>query len=130
MYKQWQEELKKKAPKMEDISEVTSYLESNHQKFYDDMMVQLHQQQEKDICLEMGTILTRYNIIVNEEKLLKWVKMCIALENIDTDICQDIALRAKLHRLERANTNLCHEIEMLKYENSKLKEILEYEKED
>ena len=130
MYKQWQEELKKKAPKMEDISEVTSYLESNHQKFYDDMMVQLHQQQEKDICLEMGTILTRYNIIVNEEKLLKWVKMCIALENIDTDICQDIALRAKLQRLERANTNLYHEIEMLKYENGKLKEIFEDEKED
>ena len=130
MYKQWQEELKKKAPKMEDISEVTNYLELNHQNFYDDMMVQLHQQQEKDICLEMGTILTRYNIIVNEEKLLKWVKMCIALERIDTDICQDIALRAKLQRLERANTNLCHEIEMLKYENGKLKEMLEYEKED
>lgn len=130
MYKQWQEELKKKAPKMEDISEVTNYLESNHQKFYDDMMVQLHYQQEKDICLEMGTILTRYNIIVNEEKLLKWAKMCMALENIDTDICQDIALRAKLQKLERTNTNLCHEIEMLKYENGKLKEILEYEKED
>ena len=125
MYKQWQEELKKKAPKTEDIEKVTTYLNDNFNKFYDDMMVQIHQQQEKDICLEMGTILTRYNIIVNEEKLLKWAKMCMALENIDTNICEDIALKAKLQRLERVNTNLCHQIEMLKYENGKLKEIME-----
>ena len=122
---QWQEELKKKAPKMEDIEEVTTYLKSNFNNFYDRMMVQLHQQQEKDICLETGTILTKYNIIVNEEKLLKWAKMCMALENIPTELAQDIALRAKLQRLERVNTNLCHQIEMLKYENGKLKEIME-----
>ena len=130
MYKQWQEELKKKAPKTEDIEEVTNYLNSNFNKFYDDMMVQIHQQQEKDICLEMGTILTRYNIIVNEEKLLKWAKMCMALENIDTNICEDIALKAKLQRAQAEVVNLNFEIAELKGKYKKLKEILEYEKED
>lgn len=122
---QWQGELKNHSLKIEDIIKVENYLNDNFNNFYDRMMVQLHYQQEKDIYLEMRTILTRYNIIVNEEKLLKWTKMCMALENISTGICQDIALRAKLQRLERVNTNLCHQIEMLKYENGKLKELME-----
>ena len=130
MYKQWQEELKKKAPKIEDIEEVTTYLDDNFNSFYDDMMVQLHYEQEKNICFEMGKLLTTYGIAVDNERLLKWAKMCMALENIPTELAQDIALRAKLQKLERENTNLAHKVEMLDYENRKLKEILEYEEED
>ena len=131
MYKQWQEELKKKAPKTEDIVKVENYLHDNFNRFYDEMMVQLHQQQEKQICLEMGEVLSTYGIIVNDEKILKWAKMCMALENIPIDICQDIALRAKLHRLQAEVVNLKFKIAKLKGIDKKVKELLEiYEKED
>ena len=118
---QWQEELKKKAPKMEDIVKVENYLHDNFNNFYDEMMVQLHQQQEKQICLEMGEVLSTYGIIVNEEKLLKWAKMCMALENIPTDICNDIALRNKLCRLQLKVEGLEKENAQLRRENRKLK---------
>lgn len=125
---QWQEELKKKAPKMEDIVKVENYLHDNFNNFYDEMMVQLHQQQEKQICLEMGEVLSTYGIIVNEEKLLKWAKMCISLEALPIEVCQDIALRNKLKKLKREIFNLVDEVEKLKHENKMLKEILGYGK--
>ena len=118
---QWQEELKKKAPKMEDIVKVENYLNDNFNNFYDEMMVQLHQQQEKQICLEMGEVLSTYGIIVNEEKLLKWAKMCMALENIPTDICKDIALRNKLRKLQLKVDGLEKVVAQLKRENKELK---------
>ena len=121
---QWQEELKKKAPKFEDIVKVENYLHDNFYNFYDRMMVQLHYQQEKQICLEMGEVLSTCGVIVSEERLLKWAKMCMTLENIPTDICKDIALRNKLRRLQLKVNGLEKENAQLRRENSKLKEML------
>ena len=118
---QWQEELKKKAPKMEDIVKVENYLHDNFNNFYDEMMVQLHYEQEKNICLEMRNALVKYDIIVNEERLLKWAKMCMALDNIPTDICKDIALRNKLRKLQLKVDGLEKVVAQLKRENRELK---------
>lgn len=117
----WQGELKNYSLKMEDIIKVENYLHDNFNNFYDEMMVQLHQQQEKQILLEMGKALVKYGIIVNEERLLKWAKMCMALENIPTDICKDIALRNKLRKLQLKVDGLEKVVAQLKRENRELK---------
>lgn len=120
----WQGELKNYSLKMEDIIKVENYVNDNFNKFYDDMIVQLHYEQEKNICLEMRKALVKYDIIVNEERLLKWAKMCMALDNISTDICNDIALRNKLCRLQLKVESLEKENAQLRRENRKLKEVL------
>ena len=120
----WQEELKNHSPKMKDIIKVENYLYDNFNNFYDRKMVQLHNEREKNICLEMEKALLTYDIIVNEERLLKWAKMCMNLENIPTDICKDIALRNKLRRLQLKVNGLEKENAQLRRENRKLKEVL------
>lgn len=121
---QWQGKLKNYSLKMEDIIKVENYVNDNFNKFYDDMIVQLHYEQEKNICLEMRKALVKYDIIVNEEKLLKWAKMCMALENIPTDICKDIALRNKLRKLQLKVDGLEKVVAQLKRENRELKGML------
>ena len=118
---QWQGKLKNYSLKMEDIIKVENYLNENFNSFYDNMMVQIHQEQEKQILLEMGKALVKYGIIVNEERLLKWAKMCMALENIPTDICKDIALRNKLRKLQLKVDGLEKVVAQLKRENRELK---------
>ena len=97
---------------------VNDYLSTNDFNFIDKLMVQVRETKENYILQEMSKVSFKMGIFVDEKRLKEWLKMCIALQNIPSDLVNNIAIESKIARLE-------NEINSLTLENEALKEELE-----
>jgi predicted RNase H-like nuclease (RuvC/YqgF family) len=99
------------------IKEVAKTLEEQNDFFPKDMINVIQQQQDSFIYNEMLNNIgcnLGMAVDINEDKLKKWVSMCIHLDNIPYDVRQDIAINHKLYKLEQENEYLKEEIDGLK----------------
>ena len=99
---------------------VNDYLYTNDFNFIDKLMVQVYETKENYILQEMSKVSFKIGIYVDEKRLKEWLKMCISLQNIPSDLVNNIAIKSKIIRLE-------NEIKSLTLENEALKEELENE---
>lgn len=99
---------------------VNDYLYTNDFNFIDKLMVQVYETKENCILQEMSKVSFKIGICVDEKRLKEWLKMCISLQNIPSDLVNNIAIKSKIIRLE-------NEIKSLTLENEALKEELENE---
>ena len=97
---------------------VNDYLSTNDFNFVDKLMVQIRETKENYILQEMSKVSFKMGIFVDEKRLKEWLKMCIALQNIPSDLVNNIAIESKIIRLE-------NEINSLTLENESLKKDLE-----
>ena len=97
---------------------VNDYLYANDFNFVDKLMVQVYETKENYILQEMSKVSFKMGIYVDEKRLKEWLKMCISLQNIPSDLVNNIAIESKIIRLE-------NEIKSLTLENKALKKDLE-----
>lgn len=97
---------------------VNDYLSTNDFNFVDKLMVQIRETKENYILQEMSKVSFKIGIYVDDKRLKEWLKMCISLQNIPSDLVNNIAIEAKIIRLE-------NEINSLTLENESLKKDLE-----
>lgn len=97
---------------------VNDYLYTNDFNFVDKLMVQVRETKENYILEEMSKVSFKMDIFVDEKRLKEWLKMCISLQNMPSDLVNNIAIEAKIIRLE-------NEINSLTLENESLKKDLE-----
>ena len=97
---------------------VNDYLYTNDFNFIDKLMVQVCETKENYILQEMSKVSFKIGIYVDEKRLKEWLKMCISLQNIPSDLVNNIAIKSKIIRLE-------NEIKSLTLENESLKKDLE-----
>lgn len=97
---------------------VNDYLYANDFNFIDKLMVQVREAKENYILQEMSKVSFKIGIYVDEKRLKEWLKMCISLQNIPSDLVNNIAIESKIIRLE-------NEIKSLTLENESLKKHLE-----
>lgn len=103
----------------DNLKIVEDYLDFNN-SFIDNLMVQIYTAQDDIILSEMSKACIKTGVHVDEARLINWIKMCEALENIPDEISNDIALKNKLKRLQ-------NRINYLEQENLLLKSRLEVE---
>lgn len=99
---------------------VNDYLYTNDFNFIDKLMVQVYETKENYILQEMSKVSFKIGICVDEKRLKEWLKMCISLQNIPSDLVNNIAIKSKIIRLE-------NKIKSLTLENEALKKELENE---
>lgn len=97
---------------------VNDYLSTNDFNFVDKLMVKIRETKENYILQEMSKVSFKMGVYVDEKRLKEWAKMCISLQNIPSDLVNNIAIEAKIIRLE-------NEINSLTLENESLKKDLE-----
>lgn len=97
---------------------VNDYLYANDFNFVDKLMVQIRETKENYILQEMSKVSFKMGVYVDEKRLKEWLKMCISLQNMPSDLVNNIAIEAKIIRLE-------NEINSLTLENESLKKDLE-----
>ncbi len=97
---------------------VNDYLYANDFNFVDKLMVQIRETKENYILQEMSKVSFKMGVYVDEKRLKEWLKMCISLQNMPSDLVSNIAIEAKIIRLE-------NEINSLTLENESLKKDLE-----
>ena len=90
------------------MKKVLDYLYSNDNSFVDKMMIQIAEMRDSYILGEINKACINIGVYVDEKRLKKWLEMCASLENIDTEVAVDLALRSKLQRLEAENLKLNH----------------------
>ena len=112
---------------MNDFEKVYDYLKKNDDSFIDKMMIQVVQTRDDFIISEVNKAVMNMNVgvYVDEKRLKKWLEMCASLENINTEVAVDLALRSKLQRLETENLKLNHKINDLQFELDERKQIME-----
>lgn len=103
----------------DNLKIVEDYLDFNN-SFIDNLMVQIYTAQDDIILNEINKVCVKTGVHVDEARLINWIKMCEALENIPDEVSNDIALRNKLKRLQ-------NRINCLEQENLLLKSRLEVE---
>ena len=67
----------------------------NEEHFIDKYMVEIVTKQEQYILDEMCKASIKMGVHINKERLQKWLKLCMQLENIDQTALIDIATRKK-----------------------------------
>lgn len=97
---------------------VNDYLNKNDFNFVDKLMVQVREAKENYILQEMSKVSFKIGVYVDEKRLKEWLKMCISLQNMPSDLVNNIATESKIIRLE-------NEINSLTLENESLKKHLE-----
>lgn len=97
---------------------VNDYLYANDFNFIDKLMVQVREAKENYILQEMSKVSFKIGVYVDEKRLKEWLKMCISLQNIPSDLVNNIAIESKIIRLE-------NEIKSLTLENEALKKDLD-----
>lgn len=93
---------------------VNDYLSTNDFNFVDKLMVQIRETKENYILQEMSKVSFKMGVYVDEKRLKEWLKMCISLQNIPSDLVNNIAIEAKIIRLENEINSLTLENEALK----------------
>lgn len=104
-----------------DYEIVNDYLYTNDFNFIDKLMVQVRETKENYILQEMSKVSFKIGIYVDEKRLKEWLKMCISLQNISSDLVNNIAIKSKIIRLENEIKSLTLENEALKKELRKQK---------
>ena len=107
------------------MNKVLDYLYGNDNSFIDEMMIQVAEMKENYIIGEISKACINIGVYVDEKRLKKWLDMCASLENINTEVAVDLALRSKLQRLETENLKLNHKINDLQFELDERKQIME-----
>lgn len=110
----------------ESYDKVVDYLSSldNHNKFMDEMMVNIISERDSFIINEIGKACISIGVHVDEKRLKRWIEMCTELDNIPIGLQQDLAFKNRFNILENENRNLYHENRLLKHKLKKLEDAL------
>lgn len=109
--------------------DVNKYLDETKGHFIDQEMIKIVEMKNSyfDAAIVNGMLqaCVLYDMHVDEEKLRKWVNMCISLEHISFKDHKDLAINAKIRRLEARVAELEAEKAELKEQLTSFKESWE-----
>lgn len=104
--------------------DVNKYLDETKGHFINQEMIKIVEMKNSyfDAAIVNGMLqaCVSYNIYVDEEKLRKWVNMCMSLDHIPYKEHKNLAINAKIRRLEAR-------VAELEAENQNLKEHIEWQ---
>lgn len=85
--------------------------------FFNKEMAKFYKAQDEYVYNEMSMAIKTYmpTVVFDREKLERWVKLCVKLDNIDKSDLIDMAIQKKFSELNKR-------VKDLEYENGELKE--------